>query len=91
MSRSLVFAVSCLCLCCGVGCAVPNAHLSALPVYETPGGFSETYHAALKRQEPALWPAGEGVPVSYTAVEPVTVEPAAVARPATPLRPPMEW
>ena len=84
MSRSL--AAWLLCLSCGAGCVVPNAHLSTLPVYTTPGGFSETYHAALKRQEPLLWPAGDGVPVAQVAAESTFFGPMPPGA-----RPPIEW
>lgn len=44
------------------GCVRPPARFCLSPVYDAPAGFSETYHAALRRQEPILQPGDGPVP-----------------------------
>ncbi len=86
------FATVLLCVCGGSGCAGFNTQVSCLPVYTTPAGFSETYHAALKRQEPLLWAVGEGVPVGFAVEGPAFPATAAGMNPAARLGgPPIKW
>jgi hypothetical protein len=73
------------------GCFRLPARVCLTPPYDAPAGFSETYHAALARQEPILQPGIVPLPTDLPAG--ATFGPPAVSLPssAAPAKPPMEW
>lgn len=73
------------------GCFHLPARFCLTPAYDAPAGFSETYHAALARQEPILQPEIAPLPTDLTSG--FTFDPPAVNLPssAAPAEPPMEW
>jgi hypothetical protein len=77
------------------------ARVCLTPPYDAPAGFSETYHAALARQEPILQPGvgplptemSAGFAVGVPAIGLPSVGLPAIGLPsgAAPAEPPMEW
>lgn len=70
------------------GCFHLPARVCLTPPYDAPAGFSETYHAALARHEPALRPGIEPLPPAGVVVgTPYLIVPPG----SNGIEPPMEW
>jgi len=73
------------------GCVRVPARFCLTPPYDAPAGFSETYHAALARQEPILQP-GDGPiqpdPAGGFVIGPAWTSQGSIPAPADP---PIDW
>lgn len=73
------------------GCFHLPARFCLTPAYDVPAGFSETYHAALARQEPILQPGIAPLPTDLPAGVTFGLPAVDVPSSAAPAEPPMEW